>query len=263
MTPPLIYFMLLVAGQTPPSGDIQMESSIVEHRPIIAKLDLAVDENSEATVTWTASNGVSCIPSGSKFGLHIWAPPGDHWIKASTTVVKFERRQVFVPDAQFPTDVSKAKLETLKIFVSSQSYEFPTKTFRVVGDKGNQDEDDDDNDTKPIPPQPTPKTTALRFVVVEDQFNRKPETALTLNDRKFWDGLKSRGHSYVVYAENDVSGPARQYVNNVYAALGVTKLGVGGAALVVVDNKTGAVLEVSALPTVAEIETLIHKYTGK
>ncbi len=115
----------------------------------------------------------------------------------------------------------------------------------------------------PVPPvPPTPVAKSLRLIVVEDQFNRKPETASILNARVFWDSLKSRGHSFAIYAENDPTAVGVEAVRTVRGKAGVSAFPVGAAYLLLKNAETSEVLSVIPLPTVVEIESLIQRYTG-
>lgn len=168
----LIALLLMVV---PASAQIDVPESTAPFQPIVARLTLSIDENSEATVNWTADPGATFIPSAERFGLHVWAKPGEHWLKASATIVKFEKRQVFVPDPQDPTNVAKAKLETLKVFVSSEVREFPVKPFRVT--EAPRPPPDPTPDPKPDPtpdpkPDPQPTPGKISVLMIEDTAKR-------------------------------------------------------------------------------------------
>ncbi len=115
----------------------------------------------------------------------------------------------------------------------------------------------------PEPPKPTPVVKSLRLVVVEDQFNRTEKTSATLNDRKFWDGLVARGHSFSIVPENSPSDFGKALATIAKTDMKVTKFPVGAAYLIFTDANTRGVLASTVdLPSVPEIEVLITKYTG-
>lgn len=163
----IIAFLMLCS---PVYGQISVPESTGPNEPITARLELSVDENSEATVNWSADPKSKFIPAAERFSLHIWAGSGEHWLKAAATIVKFEKRQVFVPDPQDPTNISKAKLETLKVFVSSEVREFPVKPFRVTdAPRPPPDPTPHPDPPKPDPPIPDPPTPGkISVLIVED-----------------------------------------------------------------------------------------------
>ncbi len=116
----------------------------------------------------------------------------------------------------------------------------------------------------PVPPvPPTPVAKSLRLVVVEDQFNRKPETAAILNARKFWDGLSSAGHGFSIVAENDPTEFGKALVALAKHDMKVVKFPVGAAYLIVTNKDDGEILaHTMSLPAVPEIQALIAKYAG-
>jgi hypothetical protein len=118
-------------------------------------------------------------------------------------------------------------------------------------------------DPKPDPPKPTPVAKSLRLFVVEDQFNRRAETAITLNDRKFWDGLQKSGHAFMVIAANDQTELGKSMVAMVNRDMRQSAIQQGRAYLVVTDKDTGEILGPAIeLPPASGIQAIISKYTG-
>lgn len=95
---------------------------------------------------------------------------------------------------------------------------------------------------KPDPdPDPTPvKAENIRVCIIEDTMNRSPETAAVLNSLVGWTAFVDAGNQYRLY-DKSTKEPAG--VAAVTAA-GTTPL----PAMVVYDNKTGAMITATALP---------------
>lgn len=114
-------------------------------------------------------------------------------------------------------------------------------------------------------PNPEPKPPLvkhLQIVVVEDAFNRKPDTVKVLNARAFWDGLKGKGHAFSIIPENDPTSNGKSWVNVVYQQMKLTKLPVGGAYIVLHDLDKNAVVGVQPIPeSVDELTKLTTKLT--
>lgn len=117
---------------------------------------------------------------------------------------------------------------------------------------------------KPTPPPPPPIPTAkyLRLVVVEDNLNRKPETAATLNARKLWDGLAAKGHTFAVYAENDPTMAGKAAIDAVKAKLQITKFPQGGAYLIIQNKATSETLTILKLPSAEDTADMVTLFSG-
>lgn len=90
-------------------------------------------------------------------------------------------------------------------------------------------------------PGPSPvKAENIRICIIEDVLNRSPETAAVLNSLVGWTAFADAGNQYRLYdkATKEAAGVAA------VAAAGTTPL----PAMVVYDNKTGALITATALP---------------
>lgn len=100
---------------------------------------------------------------------------------------------------------------------------------------------------KPGPnPTPEPKASKVKLVVIEDALNRKPDTAIALNDRVFWDGLKPT-HSYVIYDHRDTTKDGANYAKLLMSRLGLNEYARGAAYVGIFNADTGELLDVLSL----------------
>lgn len=97
---------------------------------------------------------------------------------------------------------------------------------------------------KPEPdpdPDPTPiKAENIRVCIIEDTMNRSPETAAVLNSLVGWTAFADAGNQYRLY-DKSTKEPAGVAA---ITAAGIIPL----PAMVVYDNKTGAMITATALP---------------
>lgn len=90
-------------------------------------------------------------------------------------------------------------------------------------------------------PDPDPvKAENIRVCIIEDTMNRSPETAAVLNSLVGWTAFVDAGNQYRLY-DKSTKEPAGVAA---VAAAGTTPL----PAMVVYDNKTGAMITATALP---------------
>lgn len=242
--------ILLLLAASAHAQQITIPDTIALGQPIIAEYAYAPDESTELVANWFTDERCTfaSIKEPGRLKAHIWAVPGDHWVKLSLTTIKFEKRVVLVPDPQEPGNISKAKPETLRIFVSSETKEFPQKLFVVTGDAPRP---------PPIPPvPPEPKATALLLVLIEDVHERTPDTSIVVQSEYWVNGLKAAGHRGVKYDYRTQERLGKEHV----ARAGNYPL----PTLIVYDAERGTQLDVTGFPSsVAALQEVVRKWTGK
>lgn len=114
-------------------AQIEAPKEVEPYSPIIVSYSVPVKADAETKVTWRGSSEsvkYEAIPNTTT--LHVWAPPGDHWIEATVATQTFRELLVLVPDPAAPTDLSKAKSEKVKISLSF-AVDRHTANFKVKG----------------------------------------------------------------------------------------------------------------------------------
>jgi len=128
-----ILFVLLFASNA--FSQIEAPKEVDPYEPIIVSYVIPVKGDTEAQVSWrTSSDSVKYESVPNTNILHIWAPPGDHWIEATIAIQQYREQLVLVPDPAAPTDFTKAKAEKVRIAVSF-SVNRHTANFKVKGAK--------------------------------------------------------------------------------------------------------------------------------
>lgn len=253
MTPPLLYFMLLAAGadDLPVAPKDAAKAVITE---INGKAPSETEDLGEQ-LRLTARNSV--FAEGK--------PKAVKWIvypkaRSDRKYTSSDGLDLIIPVGLKPVDI--------QVILSVACGDTTDVTdVTVECGKGPRPPPNDD-DVKPIPDdgvKPTPKppvASVLKFIVVEDAFNRNTETAGILNET-FWDGLPKRGHVFVLYPENTMGSKGLGYVDQIKKKFKISAFNVGDAYLIVEDVPTGKTLSLTKLPPVAEIESMISLFTGK
>lgn len=123
-----LIFLLIVSSAI--SSEIQGPTTFPEHTIATVRLALDTSEGADRSVAWrTSSAAVNTVEAG--LGQHVTAPPGEHSLYADVVTQTYTMMSVFVPDKDFPTDVTKAKPAVIKIPLTL-SRETLTWKFTVV-----------------------------------------------------------------------------------------------------------------------------------
>jgi hypothetical protein len=109
---------------------VPAESKLGE--PIVASVQGDTPEGAKVVYDWRSGAGVSFLPVDDGRSLHVWAKPGTHRLEVTVATQVIRKIVVFVPDPEFPTDVTKAKLQTLEI-AESLDVKRHEATFKVEG----------------------------------------------------------------------------------------------------------------------------------
>lgn len=147
-------------------AQILVPDTVREHTPIIGRCDCVIPKDATIQLTWRADAKSFVEEVENEKGLanvHVWAAPGVHWLEVTVITQYFRELTVWVPDPEHPTDVTKAKLEKLKITerYDIQRYE---KTYTVLRSTPGPDPGPDPD---PGPgPDPVPPPTGLAGQVV-------------------------------------------------------------------------------------------------
>lgn len=155
---------------------------------------------------------------------------------------KVETRVFKSANLYFINAISPGKVEIL-IYHSklTEEKDIPRYTLTIMGQSPIPPPD-----PKPKPgPEPAPepdtvKAENIRVCIIEDVMNRSPETAAVLNSLVGWTAFADAGNQYRLY-DKSTKEPAGVAA---VAAAGTTPL----PAMVVYDNKTGALITSTALP---------------
>lgn len=130
------FFLSIVcslAMLSPAFAQITAPKEVEPFDPIIVTCELKDSPTTDIQVTWRASSEKVKFETLNEGGLlHVWAPPGDHWLEATIATQTFREMLVLVPDPANPTDLSKAKAEKVKIALSF-TINRHTANFKVKG----------------------------------------------------------------------------------------------------------------------------------
>lgn len=97
-------------------GQIEAPKEVNPYTPIIVSYAIPAKGDTEVQVSWRVSSDTvqyETVPNTNT--LHVWAPPGDHWIEATVASQSYREQLVLVPDPAAPTDLTKAKAEKVRI----------------------------------------------------------------------------------------------------------------------------------------------------
>lgn len=130
---------------------VPAESKLGE--PIVASVQGEASEGAKVVYDWRSGAGVSFLPVDEGRSLHVWAKPGSHRLEVTVATQVIRKIVVFVPDPEFPTDVTKAKLQTLEI-AESLDVKRHEAAFKV---EGGAPEPPGPEPPKPLP-EPKPGT---------------------------------------------------------------------------------------------------------
>lgn len=96
-------------------AQLNIPDRVSPFRPIVAGCSCIVPPNGAIDIMWRYDSTVFALPVNGDKELHIWTIPGNHWIELTALIKTYRDLKVFVPDPNFPTDPTKAKLETIKV----------------------------------------------------------------------------------------------------------------------------------------------------
>lgn len=140
--------LLLMFGlASPANAQIVAPEESKLGEPIVASIESDAPEGAKVVYDWRSGAGVSFLPVDEGRSLHVWAKPGTHRLECTVATQVIRKIVVFVPDPEFPTDVTKAKLQTLEI-AESLDVKRHEATFKVEG-----------GTPEPEPPKPLPEPT--------------------------------------------------------------------------------------------------------
>lgn len=161
----LLVALVLCAGGTS-FGQILIPDQVKPYTPIVGRCDCVIPPNSSVTLNWRAdekSNVIQVTDDKGLSNVHVWAAPGKHWLEVTVITQFFRELVVWVPDPKHPDDITKAKLEKIKITdrYDIQRYE---KTYTVLGQTPGPDIDPKPDDPDPKPDDPIPTGLAGKVV---------------------------------------------------------------------------------------------------
>jgi len=108
-----VVFALLCLLPGVASAQIIMPDVIEPYKKIKAGCDCIIPEGGSLQILWKADAATQIEAVRDGLECFAWAPPGPHWLDA--VVITYTNQKVFVPDPQFPEDLSKAKVQIIKI----------------------------------------------------------------------------------------------------------------------------------------------------
>lgn len=124
--------LLMVGLAAPAHAQIIAPAESKLGEPIVASVQGDAPEGAKVVYDWRSGAGVSFLPVDEGRSLHVWAKPGTHRLECTVATQVIRKIVVFVPDPAFPTDVTKAKLQTLEI-AESLDVKRHEATFKVEG----------------------------------------------------------------------------------------------------------------------------------
>jgi hypothetical protein len=101
-------------------GQVIVPREVDPYEPIVATCQNTSSQDTDVQIGWEVSSDkvqykiLDGPVQGDGAVLHIWAPPGEHWVEATVATQRFREIVVVVPDADDPT---KTKTERVKIAV--------------------------------------------------------------------------------------------------------------------------------------------------
>lgn len=245
---------IVVTPATPVAGKL-FSIATAPSRPAKTDDDVEVAE----TLDWSISDGVDYRQSASGKTLLATALPGViHEAKLRITTHRYRSIQVFVPDPEFPTDPTKAKLQTIRDYLGTQVADFATP-IEVVWPDGPGPIPPKPDPPGPTPPPPSGKRDVVILYESEDQTPSRAILFTSLRASQQGQYLKDKGHRLIII-DDDTVGPNGQLAEVVakYKSLGVPL-----PALFVLDSATGAVLVKQPLPdTAGEVVELVKQHGG-
>jgi hypothetical protein len=127
-------------------SQINVPDRVDPYAPIVATCDVQAAKGSTISYSWDSDDGTKLrVDGGNRATACAWAPPGAHSLKCVAVIQSFTEMVVWVPDTNSPNDISKAKLQTIKLLTASDVKSY-NKSF-TVGDPA---------PTPPPGPTPTP-----------------------------------------------------------------------------------------------------------
>lgn len=138
-------------------AQILIPDTVRPHTPIVGKCDCAVPKNAEVTLTWRAdakSNLIEVVDDKGLANVHVWAPPGQHWLEVTVLTQFYRDIVVWVPDPDNPNDITKAKLDKIRV-TDKYDIQRHEKQYRVLGQTPGPDPDPDPD------PEPDPDPDPL------------------------------------------------------------------------------------------------------
>lgn len=127
---------LLAVAVSSAHAQILVPSEVEPYEPIRAGCDCIVPDGAKVVFLWrtddTSQHEVVDSEKGKGTRLHIWAPPGQHWIEATVIVQQFEEITVLVPDPMDPKNPEKATLKTIQVAKQFSADQYSAK-YTVKG----------------------------------------------------------------------------------------------------------------------------------
>lgn len=121
-------------------------------------------------LTWKAPT--LTLRDKDQFTKYAWAKPGNHRVDVDVFIIKTRIIKVFVPDPDFPADVTKAKLQDFEVLDGVPTSEKLEGMFvqkgSVTPDPPPVDPDD------PVDPPPPPAPKGIKQVILMYEFSRLP-----------------------------------------------------------------------------------------
>ena len=134
----------------------------------------------ESKVEWSISSGMDAIHTSPR-SFHAWAAPGRYDIEAAVVTQLYRDMTVFVPDAANPTDLTKAKVQTIRVPVGD-GIGLTLKKYRATITVGTPAPPGPGPGPGPAPtPAPSNKPTAAVYVYEKDDGSPPPAVLAGLN----------------------------------------------------------------------------------
>lgn len=122
-------------------GGLTIQPEYDPHAPIVAGCDCIIPQNAQSQFSWRYDAGTKALEGADARKLYVWAPPGEHWVECTVMIQTYREITVWVPDEANPNDISKAKVQKVKIAEGFTVNHYDA-TFKVRG--------------TPLPPGPVP-----------------------------------------------------------------------------------------------------------
>lgn len=227
--PRLLLLVLLSVSASTATAQITIPPVSAPHAPIVATCGAPpAGEEGSVQILWESDPATQYIPLDGGQTLHVWAGPGEHYLKASVFAVDWENRTFSV-----------------------QQYR---ATFRVGGD-----DPPPTPDPTPEPDPPTPKPSQVTAVIIRESEDDTPAfarllTGLRTGEAARW--LAAGGHDLIVVDDDatDADGRPLKLVASLSA------LGVSMPALFLLSGDDVILKE--TLPASATADQVLAKIRG-
>lgn len=257
----LLTALLLLAGLAATSADAQIV--VPEVTPlgkfvrVEAQLEVPDDPvQVEHELAWTIDADCEAHELCDGEQLLLVGTPGTHTLGLTVKTRTYIERTVFVPDPDDPTDITKAKIETLRIAVDIDMDRY-SATF-TVGDAP---------DPEPVPPDPDPEPTPPEsgarnvFIIRESEDDTPALAALFVSLRAgpsaTW--LRNQGHKLTILDDDEGDGKGGRAPDLV--KLDPALAGVPLPALIITDKATGKVLTKATITAATTADNVVEAIT--